>query len=57
MPRVFVNDQLLVRNSPRQITAVVRGHHEVLVAVGDQHRDLDAAEILRHLPVPRFNRL
>lgn len=57
MPGVLVDNQLRPGDAAGHIGAVDGRDHDIIVAIGDQDRDIDPAEILRRLPTPGFDRL
>ena len=50
--RVGVHDQFRVRETPRQIDRVARGHHPVALAVRNEHRLSDDGQVGRLLRAP-----
>jgi hypothetical protein len=54
MSGVFINDQLRVGNPVRQINRVDGGHHDVVIPVDHQCRELQTSDVLRCLfsPMP-----
>lgn len=57
MAGILVDVQFRTRNAPRQIDAVLRRHHDVVIAVSDEHRLVNMAEVLRRLKSPGLDRL
>jgi hypothetical protein len=38
VPRIGIDDEVAIRNTPRQIAGVLGWHHAITLAVGDKHR-------------------
>lgn len=56
MARILVNGDPCARYSPGQIERIDRGHHQVIVAIGNKSRVSNYAKLLRRLPDPRVDR-
>src|SRR3546814_11947212 len=47
MPGILVQDEIGARDARGKRYRVRAGHHDVMIAIGDQHRLMNCSEILR----------
>src|SRR3546814_4524148 len=56
MPGILVQDEIGARDARGKRYRVRAGHHDVMIAIGDQHRLMNCSEILRRLLAPGLDR-